>query len=126
MVFFFSRFVDCDILMRFHWGLDIRHVYTHQQHCTNTDVVWCNPESDSDQGDPSGNDPDSPEPTGNNVGSGAGTDGSISDSDDGDYKLSEGDCDDESSNDNKCLLDMDKMHLLSLLLSSSQSPSDSL
>ena len=106
-MFFFSRFVDRDMLMRFHWGLGIGHVYTHQQHCTNTAVVWYNPDSDSDRGDPSGNDPDSLEPTGND---GAGTDGSISDSDDGDYELSEGDGDDESSDDDdECLLDMDEM-----------------
>ena len=31
------RFVDCDMLMRYHWGLGIRHTYSHttvSQHCS--------------------------------------------------------------------------------------------
>ena len=99
------------MIMRFHWGLGVGHVYTHQQHCANAAVVWCNPESDSNRGDPSENDPDGPEQTGDNVGSDAGTDGSVSESDDGDYEPSEGDGDDESSNEDsdEYLLDMDEM-----------------
>ena len=26
-----TRFVDCDMFMRYHWGLGVGHVYTHNQ-----------------------------------------------------------------------------------------------
>lgn len=34
------RFVDRDMLMRFHWGLAVGHVYTHRSKCKNASVVW--------------------------------------------------------------------------------------
>jgi hypothetical protein len=37
---FAIRFVDRDMVMRYHWGLGVGHVYSHQQSCTNAGVLW--------------------------------------------------------------------------------------
>jgi hypothetical protein len=106
------------MLMRFHWGLGVGHVYTHRQPCTAAAVVWGSSESESFQ---SGNVPQSPEPLDQtrmegDISSGPGTDGSGSDSDDRDYELSEEDGDDKSDDDDDDseeevrLLDMDEMY----------------
>jgi len=108
----FVSFVDRDMLMRFHWGLGVGHVYTHQQLCTDAAMVWneseCRPKQSS-----------RPEPSNQmgmeeDIGSGTGTDDSGSESDDSDYKPSEGDeaesGDDEDDSDSEHLLDNEEMY----------------
>ncbi|KZP06410.1 hypothetical protein FIBSPDRAFT_764436 [Athelia psychrophila] len=38
--YFVDRFVDRDMLMRFHWGLAVGHVYTHRSKCDNPSISW--------------------------------------------------------------------------------------
>jgi hypothetical protein len=115
----FSSFVDRDMLMRFHWGLSVGHVYTHQQLCTNAAVAWSESESRSNQSSQSRNVPEGPESLDqmgmeNDIGSGTGTDGSGSESEDSDYKPSEGEeaesSDDEDDSDDEHLLDNEEMY----------------
>jgi hypothetical protein len=83
------------MLMRFHWGLAVGHVYSHRQWCTDPGVIWGNtyqnlPSEDiieevnelSDQMDDLDN-PTNMDKT--KPGSGSHTDGSGADSDDEDY-----------------------------------------
>jgi len=107
----FLSFVDHDMLMRFHWGLGVGHVYTHQQLCTNKAMVWSNSQSYSSWNDPDGTEPS--DQTGmeeDAINSGMGTDGSGSESDDSDYKLSEGDEESSSDDDDEHLLHTHDMY----------------
>ena len=112
------------MLMWFHWGLAVGHIYTHQQQCSDAGVVWGNtnqtfesrniPEEggevsdhrEDDVGEPSNMDH-------TNQRSGSHTDGSGSESDNEDYEPSDED-DDESSNlgedEDSEWLDIDEMH----------------
>ncbi|KAF7969636.1 hypothetical protein HWV62_26769 [Athelia sp. TMB] len=36
--YYLNRFVDRDMVMRFHWGLGVGHVYTHHSTCKNASV----------------------------------------------------------------------------------------
>lgn len=38
--YYVGRFVDRDMVMRYHWGLAIGHVYTHRQRSTHAGVSW--------------------------------------------------------------------------------------
>jgi hypothetical protein len=102
------------MLMRFHWGLGVGHVYTHHQSCTSAAMVW-HSESESNQGFRSRIVPDRPDELSEqtrmeeDVASGTGTDGSGSDSGDDDYEPSEED-DENSDDDDEELLDMDEMY----------------
>jgi hypothetical protein len=115
--------------MRFHWGLAVGHVYTHQQLCTNAGVIWRDTNQRFRSGDVPGeaveptdqmvpeDDPDSLRETSDtdsghfNIGSGSGTDGSGSESDDEDYEPSDGDDDQSSDSDeDEHWLDMDEMY----------------
>jgi hypothetical protein len=60
-----TRFVDRDMLMRFHWGLAVGHVYTHDTRVSDPSVVWTSngelPEADDPpQDDPPSNDSNPP------------------------------------------------------------------
>jgi hypothetical protein len=110
------------MLMRFHWGLAVGHVYTHQQRCTNAGVIWNNtyqnlPSEDvveegnelsdpmEDLEDPTYMDQTKPD-------SGSHTDGSGSDSDDEDYDPADEDdsqSSDEDDGDSDCL-GLDEMY----------------
>lgn len=35
-----ERFVDRDMLMRFHWGLAVGHTYTHRRRSEHAGVLW--------------------------------------------------------------------------------------
>ena len=102
------------MLMWFHWGLGVGHIYTHHQSCTSAAVV-CHFKSESNQGFRSRNVPDGPDELleqmrmEKDVASGTGTDGSGSDSGDDDYEPSEED-DENSDDDGEELLDMDEMY----------------
>jgi hypothetical protein len=106
------------MLMRFHWGLGVGHVYTHQHLCTNQAVVWRKSNSDSSQSCPLRNDgPESSDQMGMGEGvidSSMGTDNSGSESDDSDYKLSEGDDEssdgDDDDDDDEHLMGVDEMY----------------
>lgn len=37
-----NRFSDRDLVMRYHWGLAVGHVYTHQQKSSHRGVLWRN------------------------------------------------------------------------------------
>ncbi len=117
------------MLMRFHWGLAVGHVYAHRQSCTNVGVIW----GDTNQRFRSGaihkKNPEPPELTTTtttqedlhepgdlgdvDVGPDSGTDGSGSESDasDSDYRPSDGE-DDQSSDENEDedWLDVDEMY----------------
>jgi len=91
------RFVDRDMLMRYHWGTAVGHVYTHQQECANEGVLWSGSRDEPE-------DSEDPEPSDQTVteefryrnhianadfvngGPGSGTDGSGSDSSDEDWE----------------------------------------
>lgn len=117
-----SRFVDHDMLMRFHWGLAVGHVYAHRQLCTNAGVIW----GETNQRFQSGNVPkecpdlsdlgmeeDSCEPSEmDHVGverPSSATDGSGSESDDEDYIPLDGD-DESSVSDEDEWLDINEMY----------------
>jgi len=97
------------MLMRFHWGLAVGHVYTHQQPCTNGSVVWGN----SGQNLQSSNGPEDLEVSNRTRMDediiGSGTDGSGSESDDDDYEPSE-DEEDDDDDDDEHWLDTNEMY----------------
>jgi len=102
-----SSFVDRDMLMRFHWGLAVGHVYTHQQPCANGSVVWGN----SGQDLQSRNGPEDPEVSRMDEDIiGSGTDGSGSESDDDDYESSEEGEEDNDDDDDERWLDINEMY----------------
>ena len=94
--------------MRFHWGLAVGHVYTHQQPCTNGSVVWGN----SGQNLQSSNGPEDLEVSNQTRMDediiGSGTDGSGSESDDDDYKPLEEDEEDDDNDEH--WLDTNEMY----------------
>lgn len=99
------------MLMRFHWGLAVGHVYTHKQPCTNTSMTWINTNQPEHVGE-GGLGPEGPTDTVESPDTGFGTDGSDSDSDDEDYEPSEGDSDrpDDDASDDEHFIDMDEMY----------------
>src|SRR5712664_2190613 len=104
------RFVDRDMLMRFHWGLAVGHVYAHQQPCTDPSVIWDESRSTLREDTIS---PNEKEMEDNAIGSDPGADNSGSESDDDDYEPSDEDSEDDSedeSEDNEDLLDTEEMY----------------
>jgi hypothetical protein len=103
------------MLMRYHWGLAVGHVYSHQRRCTNAGVAWF----DDNPGVQSRDDSDEvmglDEPNQSdevNAGPEPGTDGSVSDSDssDGDWTPSDTDDSQTSDFDDELQLDIDEMY----------------
>jgi hypothetical protein len=107
------------MLMRYHWGLSIGHVYTHGHECTNEGVNWsdftgCYHSANADEAPgPPNQDQLMEEPNQINdhdhdLG---GTDGSGSDSDDEDWVPSESHSEDNSQSSNdEYLADIDDMY----------------
>ena len=108
------------MLMRFHWGHAVGHVYTQQQQCTNAGLIW----ADTDQsarsrdifieGDLSDQieDLDNPTRTEHDSGLDSHTDGSGNSDDDNDDDYEPADEDDHSSSDEDGLecLGLDEMY----------------
>jgi hypothetical protein len=107
-----SSFVDRDMLMRFHWGQAVGHVYTHQQRCTNTSVNWDVDISESENIPEQGGVGPSSQSTPEDNLVDSRTDGSDSDLEDEDFVLSDTDDDlnSEDSSDDEHWLDVDEMY----------------
>jgi hypothetical protein len=102
------------MLMRYHWGLAIGHVYSHQR-CANAAPAVAL--SDDYPGAQSGDDPDEvmgpDEPNQSdegNAGPEPGTDGSASDSDSSDGNWTPSDTDDSQTSNDELQLDVDEMY----------------
>jgi hypothetical protein len=101
------------MLMRFHWGLAVGHLYTHSQQCTNASVIWGNinrsfrpqdaPERGADFGHPTDMDH-------GDLSSDSRTDGSGSDSEDEDYEPSDEHDEEISEGEDADWLDMEEMY----------------
>lgn len=50
----FSRFVDRDMIMRYHWGLGVGHVYAHDQTPSRAVTIFSESESNTDLNRPQG------------------------------------------------------------------------
>jgi len=98
------------MLMRYHWGLAVGHIYTHQQQCTDAGVAWSN----ADQCFPFADDIEELQPdqmaTEEHINLNPGTDDSGSDSDDDDWIPSDTDESLSSDSDRESLQDVDGMY----------------
>ena len=99
------------MLVRYHWGHAVGHVYTHQRQCTDTGMIWSDTNHSRDSLDQAAME-ELHEPSQMDVdfGSGSGTDRSDSDLEDKDWKPSDTDSNYNKSSDDEYILDMDEMY----------------